>query len=264
MNENLVDLCLQLCLEDAKCKSFETATDAGRDDWAINCCIEHADTSDDGEPNRWIGPRDVDGRCKKLVRSWTTYEPALACEADPSVDTSVCKPNGDHTNTEESQPGRDKWLDDGCPEFSYELWVFLMVVAFIIAFLWCFIAFIMCVVCRLQNPRRKKHLMLGFGAYLVVGATVWHVAIAPAVYWDPFVYLMGLVGDLLGVVCGCACHIPGVRDRIVKRLDGPSPAELDMPGQPTVVSRQVVQGVVIQGTVVQGAVVTQAEPIKTV
>ena len=273
MNENLVDLCLQLCLADAKCKSFETATDAGRDDWAINCCIEHADTSDDGEPNRWIGPRDVDGRCKKLVRSWTTYEPALACVADPSVDTSVCKPCGDScTNTEESQPGRDKWLDDGCPEFSYELWVFLMVVAFIIAFLWCFIAFIMCVVCRLQNPRRKKHLMLGFGAFLVVGATVWHVAIAPAVYWDPFVYLMGLVGDLLGVVCGCACHIPGVRDRIVKRLDGPSPAiytpamspaEPDMPGQPTVMSGEVVQGVLIQGTVVQGAVVGQAGPIKT-
>ena len=110
--------------------------------------------------------------------------------------------------------------------------------------------------------------MLGFGAYLVVGATVWQVAIVPAVYWHPFVYLMGLVGDFLGVVCGCACHIPGVRDRIVKRLDGPSPAmyvaaEPDMPGQPTVMSGPVVQGVVIQGTVVQGAVVGQAGPIKT-
>ena len=74
---------------------------------------------------------------------------------------------------------------------------------------------------------------------------------------------MGLVGDLLGVVCGCACHIPGVRDRIVKRLDGPSPTELTTLGQPTVMSGPVVQGVVIQGTVVQGAVVGQAGPIKT-
>ena len=121
--------------------------------------------------------------------------------------TGVCgKKIEDHTNEAKDQPGRQKWLDDGCPLPNPHLWNLLVALAFLVAFSWALVACESSALWRAKYPVRRKTLCCwAIVYYLVVSALLWHLVIAPAVYWHEFAYLMGLVGGCIGLVCGCAC-----------------------------------------------------------
>ena len=94
----LVETCRALCLDDANCKSFETAPE-GPDYYdsvwgiAFNCCIEYTDSTDTSTENWWVSAEDA-GDCAYEASLWTTHEPAdydiSPCVQDTSIDTSVC------------------------------------------------------------------------------------------------------------------------------------------------------------------------------
>ena len=102
----------------------------------------------------------------------------------------------------------------------------LLAMSFIVAFSWTFVAGASCVLCKLEDPGRKKKLCCYVVLYLIISAVVWHVAIYPASCYTSrsTVGLLGLIGDCIGLVFGCACNHPAIRDRILERLEGPAPA----------------------------------------
>jgi hypothetical protein len=215
-----VEACRTLCTADPECLSFKIATEREHDYHGFNCCLEYTHAGDKKAPNLWLGPEDVDGkRCENRIRGWTTYQFSsrigVRCdhaEPDTALNTAyaytgVCgKKIDDHTNEAKDQPGRQKWLDDGCPPPNPHLWNFLMALAFLVAFSWTFVACESSVLWRAKYAVRRKTLCCwAIVYYLVVSALLWHLVIAPAVYWHEFAYLMGLVGGCIGLVCGCAC-----------------------------------------------------------
>ena len=101
---------------------------------------------------------------------------------------------------------------------------FLLAMSFLVAFSWCFVAGASCVLCKLQDEPRRKKLWCFVVLYLIVSAVVWHVAIYPASCYDELVGLLGLIGDCIGLVFGCACNVPAIRDRILERLEGAAPS----------------------------------------
>ena len=238
-----VEACRTLCTADPECLSFEIATEREHDYHGFNCCLEYTHAGDKKAPNLWLGPDDVDGkRCENRIRGWTTYQfssriDGVPCDhAEPGYTalntayayTGVCgKKIEDHTNEAKDQPGRQKWLDDGCPPPNPHLWNFLMFLAFLVAFLWGFVACESSVLWRVKYPVRKKRLCCWVIVYyLLASALLWHLVIAPAVYWHEFSYLLGLVGCCIGLVCGCACSALCTADAVYRAtyLDVPAPA----------------------------------------
>ena len=238
-----VEACRTLCTADPECLSFEIATEREHDYHGFNCCLEYTHAGDKKAPNLWLGLDDVDGkRCENRIRGWTTYQfssriDGVPCDhAEPgytALDTAyaytgVCGEKiDDHTNEAKDQPGRQKWLDDGCPPPNPHLWNFLMFLAFLVAFLWGFVACESSVLWGVKYPVRKKRLCCWVIVYyLLASALLWHLVIAPAVYWHEFSYLLGLVGCCIGLVCGCACSALCTADAVYRAtyLDVPAPA----------------------------------------
>ena len=238
-----VEACRTLCIADPECLSFEIATEREQDYHGFNCCLEYTHAGDKKAPNLWLGLDDVDGkRCENRIRGWTTYQfssriDGVPCDhAEPGYTalntayayTGACGKKIDVANEAwKDQPGRQKWLDDGCPPPNPHLWNFLMFLAFLVAFLWGFAACESSVLWGVKYPVRKKRLCCWVIVYyLLASALLWHLVIAPAVYWHEFSYLLGLVGCCIGLVCGCACSALCTADAVYRAtyLDVPAPA----------------------------------------
>ena len=280
-----VEACRTLCTADPECLSFEIATEREHDYHGFNCCLEYTHAGDKKAPNLWLGLDDVDGkRCENRVRGWTTYqfssridgvpcdhpEPGYTALNTAYAYTGVCgKKIDDHTNEAKDQPGRQKWLDDGCPPPNPHLWNFLMFLAFLVAFLWGFVACESSVLWKVKYPVRKKRLCCWVIVYyLLASALLWHLVIAPAVYWHEFSYLLGLVGCCIGLVCGCACSALCTADAVYRAtyLDVPAPAG-EGEGEPAdeaageVATGRELKGLpVYGGAVVTGEVTREAPP----
>ena len=249
-----VEACRTLCAADPECLSFEIATEREREYHGFSCCLEYTHSGKKGAPNLWLGPDDVDGkRCENRVRGWTTYQfstriDGVPCDhAEPGYTalntayayTGVCGEKIDVANEAKDQPGRQKWLDDGCPPPNPHLWNFLMFLAFLVAFSWAFVACESSVLWRVKYPVRKKRLCCWVIVYyLLASALLWHLVIAPAVYWHEFAYLMGLVGCCIGLVCGCACSALCTADAVYRAiyLNVPAPAG---EGDPEAASQEI-------------------------
>jgi hypothetical protein len=162
------------------------------------------------------------------------------------------------------QPGRQKWLDDGCPPPNPHLWNFLMSLAFLVAFSWGFVACESSVLWRAKHPARKKTLCCWVIVYyLVVSALLWHLVIAPAVYWHEFAYLMGLVGCCIGLVCGCACSALCTADAVYRAtyLDVPAPAGEAEDEPADEAAGEVATGRELKGLPVYGGAVVTGEVV---
>ena len=120
-----------------------------------------------------------------------------------------------------------------------------------------------------EIPVRKKRLCCWVIVYyLLASALLWHLVIAPAVYWHEFSYLLGLVGCCIGLVCGCACSALCTADAVYRAtyLDVPAPAgegedePADEAAGEVATGRELKGLPVYGGAVVTGEVTREAPP----